>query len=317
MATKRNLTLMLISATLCAVALGITLLGIGIANASSHQTTKADLDRLIAEIEDLGDNSNEFWTLQSWENLMQKLDIAIEVHKDADATPADIDKAYNDLFRARWDSAIGLRPSQDINKSRLSGLVVTVEQMINNWEVENYYEIFWTAASWQTLKDAFAEAKRVNAMPIHDEDLSQKLIDDVHNALNLARRSLVPIPNFELPPESECRKEFLGMFLDFVNSLNRGQYSDMSKWYYLRDARLAAEHVNNNPGATEVAISNAFYSLLNSYRDLLGSQPTSNPPTPVSPFILLGVVLVIVAIVTVAIIIDINVGRRSSTKETK
>ena len=282
------------------------------------QVEKTNLAVLIAEIQALGDNAvwvgdppvlTPRWTEPSWERLMNALDDAIFIYESGNVTASQIEKAYTDLFRARWDTVIGLQPHILINNVPLVSLVETVERMIIRWEDEY---TFWTETSWEKMLVALGEAEVIAA--ITDGTIAQTAVDKAFNNLNKARRSLDPIANFELPPEDIYKENLLELLIEYTGALNRGDYNRdsiivMTRWYVLRDARRDAEVVLKDGEPED--LDEAFYALLGAYRDLLIPERTREPVGPVSPFIWVGGVLVVLASIGIAFIVDINLARRS------
>ena len=279
---------------------------------------KSALGDLIVSIQALGDNETDDipphprWTLQSWDNLMEKLDDAITVFDNPFAMQENIRQAYLNLFRARWDPILGLRPYFSVERKPLIDVVGLAQAMVGAWEPDNNY-MFWTKASWDLLLEALENAEEIVGMEIHDERAPQSAVNKAYNDLNSARRNLEPIKNFELPPETEYMEQMLGLLISYVNTLNRGDFnrSDlaiMAKWYALRDASRDATAVL--AGGESEDYGDAFYTLLNAYRDLMTPEQTGGGWGPISLYIVIGVLLVVFAVILVAFGIDLFTGRR-------
>ncbi|MDT9722157.1 S-layer homology domain-containing protein [Paenibacillus sp. ClWae2A] len=145
---------------------------------------KAKLKAKIDEINGMtetGELDSEEYTPESWQTLQEALGVAESVFDDENATPEQVEKAYQDLTDART----GLIPTTsvpDVDKSALQAKVTEITG-------ESLEESAYTPASWTALDDAMNEAERV----LNDPTATQAQVDEALLDLSNARTGLTKV----------------------------------------------------------------------------------------------------------------------------
>ncbi|WP_413406733.1 S-layer homology domain-containing protein [Paenibacillus amylolyticus] len=140
---------------------------------------KAKIDEINGKTE-TGELDKEEYTPESWQTLQNALEVAQSVFDDENATPEQVEKAYQDLVDAR--KGLTKKPGTGVDTSVLKNEHDRIKG-------ENLTETEYTVESWEALKDAMNEAQRV----LDDPAATQAQVDKALQDLTDARTGLTKV----------------------------------------------------------------------------------------------------------------------------
>ncbi|WP_340028020.1 S-layer homology domain-containing protein [Paenibacillus sp. FSL H7-0940] len=140
---------------------------------------KAKADEINGKIES-GELDEEEYTPETWQTLQEALGVAESVFDDENATPEQVEKAYQDLVDAR--KGLTKKPGTGVDTSVLKNEHDRIKG-------ENLTETEYTVESWEALKDAMNEANRV----LNDLTVNQAQVDKALQDLTNARTGLTKV----------------------------------------------------------------------------------------------------------------------------
>ncbi|WP_017691513.1 S-layer homology domain-containing protein [Paenibacillus sp. PAMC 26794] len=140
---------------------------------------KAKIDEINGKIES-GELDEEEYTPETWQTLQDALGVAESVFDDENATPEQVEKAYQDLVDAR--KGLTKKPGTGVDTSVLKNEHDRIKG-------ENLTETEYTPASWTALDDAMNEAERV----LNDPTATQAQVDEALLDLSNARTGLTKV----------------------------------------------------------------------------------------------------------------------------
>lgn len=133
---------------------------------------KAKIDEINGKTE-TGELDKEEYTPESWQTLQNALEVAQSVFDDENATPEQVEKAYQDLVDAR--KGLTKKPGTGVDTSVLKNEHDRIKG-------ENLTETEYTVESWEALKDAMNEAERVLNEPAATQAQVDKALQDLTDA---------------------------------------------------------------------------------------------------------------------------------------
>jgi len=140
---------------------------------------KAKMDEINGKTE-TGELDKEAYTPESWQTLQNALEVAQSVFDDEDATPEQVEKAYQDLVDAQDN--LTKNPGTGIDTSAL-------KSEYDRIKAENLTEAEYTPDSWVALDNAMNEAERV----LNDPTATQAQVDQALQDLIDARTGLTKV----------------------------------------------------------------------------------------------------------------------------
>ncbi|WP_340388155.1 S-layer homology domain-containing protein [Paenibacillus sp. FSL E2-0151] len=206
---------------------------------------KAKADEINGKIES-GELDEEEYTPETWQTLQEALGVAESVFDDENATPEQVEKAYQDLVDAR--KGLTKKPGTGVDTSVLKNEHDRIKG-------ENLTETEYTVESWEALKDAMNEANRV----LNDLTANQAQVDKALQDLTDARTGLIPTTSVPVVDKSALQAKVTEITGE---SLEESAYTPAS-WIALKDAMNEAEQVLNEPTATQALVDKALQDLTN------------------------------------------------------
>ncbi|KAA8753908.1 S-layer homology domain-containing protein [Paenibacillus sp. UASWS1643] len=140
---------------------------------------KAKIDEINGKTE-TGELDKEAYTPESWQTLQDALEVAQSVFDDEDATPEQVEKAYQDLVDAQEN--LTKEPGTGIDTSAL-------KSEYDRIKAENLTEAEYTPGSWAALDNAMNEAERV----LNNPTATQAQVDQALQDLTDARTGLTKV----------------------------------------------------------------------------------------------------------------------------
>ncbi|WP_340031507.1 S-layer homology domain-containing protein [Paenibacillus sp. FSL K6-1122] len=204
---------------------------------------KAKADEINGKIES-GELDEEEYTPETWQTLQEALGVAESVFDDENATPEQVEKAYQDLVDAR--KGLTKKPGTGVDTSVLKNEHDRIKG-------ENLTETEYTVESWEALKDAMNEANRV----LNDLTANQAQVDKALQDLTDARTGLIPTTSVPVVDKSALQAKVTEITGE---SLEESAYTPAS-WIALKDAMNEAEQVLNEPTATQAQVDKALQDL--------------------------------------------------------
>ena len=199
------------------------------------------------------------YTEASWTALDEAMKKAEEVLGNPAATQAEVDKALEDLEKAR--TALTKKPVGTVDKTLL-------EAKFDEITAENLVETEYTEASWKALQEAMDAAKDVLDNPAATQEEVNAALTALTKAREVLKKPSQPTPTVD--------KSKLQAKTEQINSENlvADDYTSES-WEELQQALQKAETVLKDPNATQEEVDAALTALTKAREGLKKSdQPT-------------------------------------------
>ncbi|MEK4371621.1 S-layer homology domain-containing protein [Paenibacillus sp. FSL R5-0473] len=206
---------------------------------------KAKADEINGKIE-TGELDEEEYTPETWQTLQEALGVAESVFDDENATPEQVEKAYQDLVDAR--KGLTKKPGTGVDTSVLKNEHDRIKG-------ENLTETEYTVESWEALKDAMNEAERV----LNEPAATQAQVDKALQDLTDARMGLIPTTSVPVVDKSALQAKVTEITGE---SLGESAYTPAS-WEALKVAMNEAERVLNDLTANQAQVDKALQDLTN------------------------------------------------------